>query len=277
MIICLLPTSLWTKFSWGVFSWLTTPWLVILPLLVIIAVPWLFRSRRWKRYLSRPVTIVLLLYCISTSPPIAFLAVRGLVSFLPPDSGATADAIVVLSRGKFGYSRYEVATRLWQANRAPKIFPTGKGDFWQIRQRLKDKGIPPKIINRKIMIDKQPCARTTEEEAEFTAAILGVKDIKNIILITDPPHMLRSFLTFRRFGFTVIPHPSPLPHNLTSVTVSFLAFREYLGLVSYALLGRFQSASSDRLHHPPSEVLAELSRNCPNHPSPNPSPKRRGG
>ena len=264
MIISFLPINLWTKFTWGVFSWLTTPWLVILPLLILIAVPWFLRSRRWKRYLSTPVAILLLLYFIATSPPFAFLAVRGLVSFLPPDSGATADAIVVLSRGEFGHSRYEVATKLWQANRAPKIFPTNKTDVIQIRQRLKDEGIPPKIINRKIIIDKQPCARTTEEEAEFTAAILGVKDIKNIILITDTPHMLRSFLTFRRFGFTVIPHPSPLPPNLKSVQVTFLAFREYLGLVSYALLGRFNSSSSYQLQNPPAEVLAELSTNCTN-------------
>ncbi|HBW90789.1 MAG TPA: hypothetical protein DEG17_18435, partial [Cyanobacteria bacterium UBA11149] len=75
MIISLLPTNLWTKFTWGVFSWLTTPWLVILPLLIIIAIPWLFHSPRWKRYLSKPLAILLLIYCLSTSPPIAFLAV----------------------------------------------------------------------------------------------------------------------------------------------------------------------------------------------------------
>ncbi|HBE17496.1 MAG TPA: YdcF family protein [Cyanobacteria bacterium UBA11159] len=263
MIISLLPTNLWTKFTWGVFSWLTTPWLVILPLLIIIAIPWLFHSPRWKRYLSKPLAILLLIYCLSTSPPIAFLAVRGLVSFLPPDSGATADAIVVLSRGELGASRYEVATNLWQANRAPQIFPIGKLDAFQIRKSLKNRGIAPKIISKKIIIYKQVCARTTEEEAEFTAAILGPKNVREIILITDPPHMLRSFLTFRRFGFSVIPHPSPLPQNLEAVKVTFLAFREYLGLVSYALLGRFQSSSSHQLQHPSAEVLSTLATgNC---------------
>jgi len=51
--------------------------------------------------------------------------------------------------------------------------------------------------------------------------------------------MLRSLLTFRSLGFDVIPHANPLPPTLDGKKTGSLVFREYVGLISYGLWGRF--------------------------------------
>jgi uncharacterized SAM-binding protein YcdF (DUF218 family) len=100
-------------------------------------------------------------------------------------------------------------------------------------QRLKRKGLPHDAVNG------EPCSRTTEENARFTAALLKPDGTRRIILVTDPPHMLRSLLTFHSYGFDVIPHISPLSNQLSYHKQGFLVFREYIGLASYSVLGRF--------------------------------------
>ena len=73
----------------------------------------------------------------------------------------------------------------------------------------------------------------------FTARLLQPQGRKQILLVTDPPHMLRSLLTFRSLGFTVIPHPSPLPQTLSPQEKDALMLREYSALFFYSLLGWF--------------------------------------
>ncbi len=256
--LCTVPTSQWVDFTWGFYHWLTTPMLIVLPLLLLTGLPFYLRSRRWKRRLSIPVAILLLVYLVAISPPVASLAIQGLVHFVPADSGAIAETIVMLNRGEaFRKSRVEEAAQLWRSRRAPKIFASGVGDASPMLELLKAKGIPSNILFG------ETCSRTTQENALFTAAMLGPQGIRQILLITDPPHMLRSFLTYRSFGFTVIPHISPLPPNLTSAKLAVLAFREYLGVVSYSLLGRFKQRSAAELKHPSGDLLEKLSAwNC---------------
>jgi len=180
-------------------------------------------------------TVLLAVYFIATSRPIAGLATQGLISPLPTDSGTTVDAIVVLGRGEeLKYSRVDVAVQLWRAKRAAKIFASGATDAPQMLELLAAKGIP------RHMLGGESCSQTTEENALFTAAILHSQGIRRILLITDPAHMLRAFLTFRSLDFEVIPHTSPLPLYWTSTEQSFYVFREYLGLANYAFLNRFQ-------------------------------------
>ena len=256
--LCSLPTNQWVDFTWGLYHWLTSPMLIVLPLLVLIGLPFYLRSRRWKRRLSIPAAIILLVYLIAISPPVASLAIQGLVHFVPADTGAIAETIVMLNRGEnFRKSRVEEAAQLWRSHRASKIFASGVGDASPMLELLKAKGIPSQLLFG------ETCSRTTQENALFTAAILGLQGIQQILLITDPPHMLRSFLTYRSFGFTVVPHISPLPPNLTSAEVAVLAFREYLGVVSYFLLGRFKQRSVAELTHPAADLLEKLSEwNC---------------
>ena len=60
-----------------------------------------------------------------------------------------------------------------------------------------------------------------------------------VSVVTDPPHMLRSLLTFRSVGFEIIPHVSPVPSNLASTKKALIVLSEYMGLFKYALQGRF--------------------------------------
>ena len=227
-------TNSWTALSWQAFAWLTTPALVIPPLVLLTVLPLLFRRLRWRRRISGIGATLLGVYLLTLSPTMVKIGNRALISFLPPDLGTTADAIVVLGRGtEMRPERVEVSAQLWEAQRAPLIFASGWGDAQQIADMLEQKGIPTSAI------DGEPCSRTTEENARFTAAILEPKNVHRILLVTDPPHMLRSLLTFRSLGFEVIPHTNPLPGGLNVRARAYLVFREYLGLVGYGLRGRF--------------------------------------
>lgn len=200
---------------------------------------WLTNSQGWKRQLITPVTILLVVYLGATSPPMVALATQVMVTLLPADSGTTIDAIVVLGRGmELRNSRIKSAVQLWQAKRAPRIFVSGIGDAPAMIQLFRAKGIPRERLGG------ESCSQNTEENAFSTASMLHRQGIWRILLITDSPHMLRAFLTFRSLGFKVIPHTSPLPLYLTSTDEALLVFREYLGLVGYAVWGRFQQQRS---------------------------------
>jgi uncharacterized SAM-binding protein YcdF (DUF218 family) len=227
-------TNSWTALSWHVFNWLTTPALVIPPLVVLTVLPLLLRRLRWRRRISGLGATLLCAYLLTLSPTMVKIGNRALVTFLPSDAGTTADAIVILGRGTgMRPERVDVSARLWEAQRAPLLFASGWGDAQQIADMLAQKGIPDTAI------DGEPCSRTTEENARFTAALLQPKNVRRILLVTDPPHMLRSFLTFRSLGFEVIPYTNPLPDGLNVRAKAYLVFREYLGLVGYGLRGRF--------------------------------------
>jgi uncharacterized SAM-binding protein YcdF (DUF218 family) len=232
-------TVYWTTFSWFMFNVLATPALVIPLILGMIGSPWLYKSFRWKQQLSGLGVALLLVYLLILSPPAIATGSRLLVRFLPADSGMPVDAIVVLGRGiELRSERVDVAARLWQEQRSPLIFASGRGDAPEIVQMLASRGVAAQAI------DGEPCSRTTLENAHFTAEILKPRGLRKILLVTDPPHMMRSLLIFRSAGFEVIPHPNPLPESFDTKKRAFLVFREYIGLASYGLLGRFSSPAA---------------------------------
>ncbi|HEY9698576.1 MAG TPA: YdcF family protein [Trichocoleus sp.] len=233
-------TGRWTFFTWTIFDLLVSPHLILPPLLILIFLPWLLRPLRYKGLISGSGLLLLLVYLLVGSPIALAPGNQILTRFLPEDPGTKTDAIVVLGRGsELRQERVQIASQLWQAKRAPFIFASGSGDAIEIVDSLKQSGIPPQAI------DGEPCSRTTEENAQFTAALLQPRGVKRILLVTDPPHMLRSFLTYRSLGFEVIPHLNPLPSQLAERKEAFLLVREYFGLMSYGLKGRFFRRSLD--------------------------------
>jgi uncharacterized SAM-binding protein YcdF (DUF218 family) len=246
--------GLWIGAAKAVFTWLMHPWLVVVPLVFLIFLPaWLGYSS-WKISWQNPLVILLAVYWLVVTPPMASLAIAGLAALAPADSGDPAEAIVVLSRpGFIAKGRYEQAIQLWRDRRAPKIFVTSEENFVAMAQRLTRDRLPLQILSG------TACARTTQDEALSTAALLGEQGIQQIILITDPPHLARSVKTFEGVGFSVIPHASPLPSTLTSPQKAALALRESAGLISYALLGRYWQG--DRRQDPPVLRDVEL-RQC---------------
>lgn len=226
--------SHWVKLSWRLFHLLQQQQ-IILPLLAgLIATRWILPWRRLRRVTSRLGVILLITYLLGSTPVVANLSGQGLAALIPSDTGETADAIVVLGRGKeLRPSRAKVAADLWQQGRAPQIFASGRGDAIEIGQLLEKKGVSASSI------DGEPCSATTNENAEFTASILQPQGVKRIILVTDPPHMMRSVLTFQSLGFQVVPHSSPIPAGFSRKRETFLVFREWAGLLTYGMMGRY--------------------------------------
>jgi len=177
----------------------------------------------------------------------------GLTVFLPADSGASVDAIVVLGRGDEMRDRRTVATwKLWRANRAPQIFASGMLDARAIVQELEATGVP------KQRLGGEECSQTTEENALFTAALVHSQGVKRILLVTDSPHMLRSLRTFQSFGFTAIPYPVPLSDKLRTVERLQILFREYVALAQYTVSGRFQPRLASISTTPPGAVTQKI-------------------
>ncbi|NJL46489.1 MAG: YdcF family protein [Leptolyngbyaceae cyanobacterium SM2_5_2] len=232
----LTSTSYWTHTGWRWLQWLIQPSVMVSILAGIIALPWLFSTWRWKRAVSGLGLILLMGYGLMALPVAAKLGGRGLALLTPSDSGQPADAIVVLGRGAdFRPSRVNVAAELWQQGRAPLVFTSGRSDAIELGQMLTKVGVPASAIQG------EPCSATTNENAEFTAALLQPQGIKRVILVTDLPHLLRSTLTFRSFGFEVIPHPSRVPASFDIRQRQRLVLREWAGLLTYGLLGRYFS------------------------------------
>jgi uncharacterized SAM-binding protein YcdF (DUF218 family) len=200
---------------------------------------------------QRPIQLAVVLVGCAVAPLIALSS--GLLKLLPTDSGEPTDAIVVLGRGEnFRSQRVETVTELWQRDRAPQIFASGMNDAMPIVEMLKAEGIPSQALSG------ESCSESTEENAIFTAALLYPQGVRKIVLVTDSPHMLRSLLVFRSFGFTVIPRPSALPDDANFGFSTYLTVREYFTLASYALLGKLNLRSSTELKNPPTEVLNRI-------------------
>jgi uncharacterized SAM-binding protein YcdF (DUF218 family) len=142
-------------------------------------------------------------------------------------------------------------------HRAPRIFVSGMLDARIIIQFMKDSGLSDRELSG------EECSQNTEENGLYTTAILRPQGVQKILLVTDPPHMLRSLLVFRSFGFTVVPHLSPLPSDLSPQQKSYVVLREYAALAKYAVNGRFRLRTREELAHPPIDVLNKITDwNC---------------
>jgi uncharacterized SAM-binding protein YcdF (DUF218 family) len=190
-------------------------------------------------------SLSLAVYLLASFPATVAIASKGLIAFLPQDPGKKADAIVILGRGQhMRQSRVDIAADLWKNKRAPLIFASGAGDGENLVKMLKIEGVPKSVIKA------ESCSRTTEENALFTAAMLQPLGVKQIVLITDSPHMMRSLLTFRSLGFTVFPRPTPLPANLPPTKKAMMIFYEYVGLFNYGIKGYWQPQNAATEQNP---------------------------
>jgi uncharacterized SAM-binding protein YcdF (DUF218 family) len=93
-------------------------------------------------------------------------------------------------------------------------------------------------------------SRNTQENAEFSKAMLAPKDGERWVLVTSAFHMPRSVGLFRKAGFAVEPYPvdwrvGRRSHawNFTNVAVdglgrTDLAVREWMGLIAYRATGK---------------------------------------
>ncbi len=113
--------------------------------------------------------------------------------FLCVDSGkgVTAEVIVVLGGG---VERPVRAAELFKAHAAPRILISGEGDDEIYRQILIANGVPAKAI------EVENKSTTTQENAEFSAKILGTEKIYSAILVTSWYHARRAAKTFEHYA-----------------------------------------------------------------------------
>lgn len=237
--------SLWTRSTSLLLRLLTNSHWLVSSLLIWVILPWMLKGLRRKWLYSGIGAVLLTIYLLLGSPLMVSLGEMFLAESLPANSDKPVEAIVILGRGgELRLQRVETAVSLWKGNvqqaansseadrHAPLVFASGRGDALEIAAMLEKRGVPASAI------EGEPCSRTTEENAQFTAALLQPRGIRRILLVTDLPHLKRSWLTFRSLGFQVTPHASPLP-KLSERKTAFLVVRECFGFITYGLLGRY--------------------------------------
>ena len=245
-------TRAWTLVSWSIVFVLGHPLLAIALIGAIALLPWLFNRPKWKKRSRLLCVLGVSLYLLIATPLLSGLGGYFLTRNLPADSGQPADAAVALGRGYYQNEiRAQALSDLYQAKRAPVLFPSGRVDAIIMARFLRQQN--PNID--KSAIAGEPCSLTTEQNAEFTAAILWPRGVRKIILVTDRDHMRRSQLVFESFGFTVIPHIVPF-QGIGATKRSLITIRESVGLVSYGLQGRYQHQDI-----PPRSVVSGDSKN----------------
>ncbi len=143
-----------------------------------------------------------------------------------------AEVIIVL--GGENFHRPERAAELFQKHAAPRIIVTGTNDAKEIRLGLMVKGVPSEAI------ELEEKARTTYENAQFTAELLRAEKVKRAILVTSWFHSRRALRCFEKAApeiqFISLPstagmEPSLWPSNAERLR-SFI-FKEYLKTVAY--------------------------------------------
>ncbi|PSN11657.1 hypothetical protein C7271_24365 [filamentous cyanobacterium CCP5] len=231
----------WPKLTWKLYYWFMDPQKVTLALLVVAVVAMVLSKPRFRRKMVAACLALIAGYLFLLSPLFSVPATALLSSFVPTDTGEPADAIVVLARtGRIQGDRYGTALDMVAAGRSSNLLIMGRAQAAEVVKASDERNLAPNMISA-------VCVRTTKQEAESAAAALGTRGLNKIVLITDTPHMLRAWLTFKGLGFTVMPHVEPLPADVGIRERSLLAIREYLGLVSYGVLGRFQGQSPNTL------------------------------
>lgn len=133
------------------------------------------------------------------------------------DEARPAAAIVVLGAAQYVgkpspvlRARLDHAISLWKRNLAPTLIVTGgrgTGDTTSeaaVSQRYAvQRGVPATAI----LLETE--GRTTSESMAGVAALMGSRDRRDVLLVSDPFHMLRLTILARRHG--LVPYASPTP------------------------------------------------------------------
>lgn len=227
-------TEEWVEFTGRLFKLFSNPAIVIALIVSIGIISIVVLRGKQHRYWLTRISLGFILLTISLSLVGNYL----LISFVPADTGETAQAVVVLGRGQdLRKARAAHGLSLVENGRAPLVFFSGKSDANRTVKALEEEGIDSDIL------DGEACSRTTAENAKFTAQVLMERDITKIILVTDSLHLLRAYLTFKNVGFQVIPHPTPFPPGYSRYRRQVLALREVISFISYGLRGHYSQSS----------------------------------
>jgi uncharacterized SAM-binding protein YcdF (DUF218 family) len=181
-------------------TWLATPPLPIAP------VPHSTRPSLWIR-LTRAIVLLVVLSWLASLVAVMLWERR--------DEARAADAIVVLGAAQYDgrpspvlRARLDHGLSLWEEHLAPRLILTGgmgDGDTTSEaavgRRYAMKHGVPDSAI----LIETR--GRTTAESLQRVAMMLDSLPRREVILVSDPFHMLRLSILARRFG--LVPRTSP--------------------------------------------------------------------
>jgi uncharacterized SAM-binding protein YcdF (DUF218 family) len=143
------------------------------------------------------------------------MSLAGVVFWERRDTARPAAAIVVLGAAQYAgrpspvlRARLDHAIDLWRRRMAPRIiFTGGFGDRdttseAAVAQRYAiEHGVPARVI----LIENT--GRTTSQSMQQVAMLMETEPERDVILVSDPFHMLRLSILSRRYGLT--PYTSP--------------------------------------------------------------------
>ena len=160
-------------------------------------------------------------------------SLAGVVFWERRDTARPAAAIVVLGAAQYVgrpspvlRARLDHAIDLWRKGLAPRlIFTGGVGDHdttseAAVGQRYAiGRGVPP----RAILIEN--AGRSTAASLQHVATLMDAEPSRDVILVSDPFHMLRLSILARRFGLT----PFSSPTRTSPISRSSGAWKYVLG------------------------------------------------
>jgi uncharacterized SAM-binding protein YcdF (DUF218 family) len=158
------------------------------------------------------------------------------------DDFQPADAIVVLGapltpRGRptvIVEERVRAGVALWQRGGAPILCVTGGGPPGRVEaDAMADLALALGVDASALRVERR--ARSTEENARFTAALLAEEQCRIVWIVSQPFHLARAQYLFRRCGFVPLAwhDDDSVQHRQPGRALKWLA-REYAAL---ALLG----------------------------------------
>lgn len=176
--------------------------------------------------------------------PVADWIVRPLVR---PDSGGTADVIVVLGAGIVdncvpngnALRRVLLGVRLYKQQRAPVLLFTGgipEDRTCAVAQIMADLAHDLGVPREHVLVEAE--SHSTHENAEKSAPLLRGLGARRVLVVTDRLHITRAVGAFARFGFTTLHAAVPVnqghPDNMSMLAA---AAREAVALSYYRMRG----------------------------------------
>lgn len=211
---------------------------VVVTLVLVNLVLWLpvLRVHSWVRWCAGLVTVAVALFLLPTTSE----ALHWVLAHPASASGTSVQAIVVLGRGSENIERVLLAEKLWHQRdgmrlHLPVVFSGSLDGPFMAAVARQSTRIPDELIL------VEGASRTTRQNALFTYRLLAPLNVRQVLLISDSDHLLRSTLTLRKAGFTVHPYTdsrlrltNEQHHRGSERTV---VLQEYLGLLAYGLRG----------------------------------------
>ena len=232
--------------------------------LVFLALAGMALARRWPAPGRRLAALAMLALLLLAMPVVPGLLLAGLERGLVAPDAAHADpqAIVILGGdaapdgprqdqtavGALTLERLRGGAELARAEQLPVLVTGGVVSsagapvaILMARSLAQDFGIAARWV--------EPGAKTTWENAAFSAAILRREGIGTVLLVTHAWHMRRALIAFRAAGLTAMPAPLLPEHRFQLTWSSFVprasawersyfALHEWIGCAWYALKAR---------------------------------------